>query len=213
MTTWSWATIRSTRPGVPRSELLCDGFRGARNTLICCAVMVASAPFTVTPPSRKIFRSASLYVRCAEVMVTGSRFSVFVDLHEQRGDWLAGRAFRDQRTLLAVKFNRRSLHHVRILPQGCMAAIHGDPGRPVRSHAAAGHVDRIGRGKHSPVGLRLQFGVRTLNVALGDGVTCFAIHAHDLGRCGHATVHHARRSVQNQHLIGWAIGRALSPRL
>ena len=122
-------------------------------------------------------------------------------------------SLRYQRPMIAIELQRGRLDYVRVLPQAGISGIHRNGRRAVGRHAAAGDVDRVGGGEHSAVRLRLQIGVRALDVTLGNGVAGRPVHANRLRRRGHAVVHHPRRSAQHQQLIGRCVPSPLRPSL
>ena len=80
-------------------------------------------------------------------------------------------------------------------------------------HSVAGYMDGIGRGEQAAIGLCFQIGIGALNIPLRHGVAGRAVHTNCLRGCRHASVLHARRPAEHQHLVGSGVLSALPPSL
>ena len=125
---------------------------------------------------------------------------------------MIGRSLGHQRAMFAVEGERRSLHHVRVLPDAGIPGVHRERRGTMYRHRAAGNVDRIGGGEQSPVRLGLQVGIGALDVALSRGVAIDPPDANRLGSGGHACIGHPRGTTQKQQLVRRGVGGALRPR-
>src|SRR5208282_6415290 len=74
------------------------------------------------------------------------------------------------RPTVVIKLQHRSLHYICVLPQAGIARVYRNRRRTIGGHGVAGYVNGVGGSQHGAVRLRLQIGVRALDVAFGKGV-------------------------------------------